>query len=473
MPKPANGGTVPALRRGVRVVTDSVRRVPAVLFPEGVLLLNESAAAVVGRCDGRSDVAAIAADLGAAYAGVDVDSVASVVDDLLVRHVLTAADGPCATVRPGAPTFEPLDASANSPVPDPVPVGLLAELTYRCPLHCTYCSNPVDLAGYADELGTSEWRDAFDQARRLGVLQVHLSGGEPLLRRDLVELVAHIRGLGMYTNLVTSGAPMAGRRLAELVDAGLDHIQLSIQDSEALRADAVAGARTHDRKVAAAALIRRTGLPLTVNVVLHAANVDRLEDISEFAVRLGAERIELAHAQYYGWARRNRASLMPTSDQVERAATTMTAIRERYASDIEIVYVQPDYHGVRPKPCMNGWGSRQMVIAPNGDVLPCLAAGELPGLGVQNLREKSMADIWYRSPAFQAFRGTQWMKSPCRECPMREVDFGGCRCQAYALTGDAANADPVCELSPHHDLLVQLVRPPRTASARAVPRRVR
>jgi pyrroloquinoline quinone biosynthesis protein E len=432
------------------MVADDVRGTTAVLYPEGVLLLNETAHAVVGRCDGVRSLHAIATDLAATFDGVTVESVAEVVTDLLARRVLTLGGGP----RP-LPGLTPPQPRA---IREPVPVGLLAELTYRCPLRCPYCSNPVNLDGYAGELTTSQWTRALDQARALGVLQVHLSGGEPLLRPDLVDLVAHARGLGQYTNLITSGIPLSEDRLAALVGAGLDHVQLSIQDATAPDGDAVAGIRAHDRKVEVAALIRGSGLAFTVNVVLHAGNVDRIEAIADYAEGLGAQRVELAHTQYYGWGLRNRAALMPTAEQVARADEAVERMRAK--STTELVYVPADYHGDRPKPCMQGWGAKQLVIAPNGDVLPCLAAASLPDLEIPNVRQGPLEDIWYTSAAFEAFRGTAWMKEPCRSCELRTVDFGGCRCQAYALVGDAAATDPVCGLSPHHDLVEALAKTP-------------
>jgi pyrroloquinoline quinone biosynthesis protein E len=282
------------------------------------------------------------------------------------------------------------------------------------------------------------------------VLQVHFSGGEPALRRDLPDLVAHAHGLGMYTNLVTSGIPMDTAALTTLVDAGLDHVQLSIQDSVAGPADAIAGLSAHDRKLAVASMVVAAGLPLTINVVLHRANVGRLLDLAGLAVELGADRLELAHTQYYGWGLRNRAALMPTRDQITVAERDAAVARERYGERIQMVYVAPDHHLSRPKACMAGWGNRLFVVAPNGDVLPCLAAAQLPGLDPPSVRDGSLADIWYASAAFNRFRGTSWMQEPCRSCPLKEDDLGGCRCQAYQLTGDPAATDPVCVLSPHH-----------------------
>ncbi|MFD0521302.1 pyrroloquinoline quinone biosynthesis protein PqqE [Paractinoplanes durhamensis] len=305
-----------------------------------------------------------------------------------------------------------------------------------------------------------EWRTVLDQARELGVLQVHFSGGEPVLRPDLADLVAHARTLGMYTNLITSGVGLSHGRLDRLGAAGIDHVQLSVQHADTPAADAIAGLRAHERKIAAAGLIRRADLPLTINVVLHAANVDRLADIAAFAADLGADRLELAHTQYYGWGLRNRAALMPTADQVRRAGVAAAGVHERYGHEMEIVYVEPDHFTGRPKPCMNGWGARQLAVTPTGVVLPCLAAQQLPGPPAPTVRRQRLADIWYRSELFERYRGTAWMPSPCRDCELRELDFGGCRCQAFQLTGDAAATDPACSLSPHHGLLEPATRTP-------------
>lgn len=456
----------PGLRPGVRLVRDDVRGQLALLYPEGVLLLNESAAEVVLRCTGGT-VADIAEDLATEYDDVAVDEIVALVADLAARR-LVVGDG---TGRPVPPAVVP--ASTAEPR-SPVPLGLLAELTYRCPLHCTYCSNPLELAAYRDELSTEDWLAALDAAARLGVLQVHFSGGEPLLRPDLAVLVAHANRLGLYTNLVTSGIPLAEKTLAALVDAGLDHLQLSIQDADAVAADAVAGLRAHDRKLVTARVIRRYGLPLTVNVVLHAGNLGRLPEIAALGVALGADRVELAHTQFYGWGWRNRAALLPSREQMEQATRDILAVRERYGDTVELVYVAADYHGDRPKPCMYGWGNRQLVIAPNGDVLPCLAAAQLPDLGVENVRTAALGDIWYSSPSFNRFRGTDWMPEPCRSCALREVDFGGCRCQAYQILGDAAQTDPACGLSPRHGLMAEVVSGAERATERlAMPRRAR
>ncbi|PSL54236.1 pyrroloquinoline quinone biosynthesis protein E [Saccharothrix carnea] len=328
------------------------------------------------------------------------------------------------------------------------PFGLLAELTHRCPLRCGYCSNPVDLVGRGDELDTATWCSVFDQARALGVLQVHLSGGEPLARKDLPELVGHAAGLGCYVNLVTSGLGLTPERLA-----GIDHVQLSVQDADEAGANRIAGVKAFGAKLRAAEVVREAGLPLTVNVVLHRLNLDHVGGIVALAERMGADRLELANTQYYGWALRNRAALLPTEEQLARAGEVVADAQARLAQVMEIVYVIADYHEAHPKPCMHGWGARQLTVAPNGDVLPCPAAGVIEGLGVENVRDRPLADIWYSSPAFTAFRGYEWMREPCRSCARREVDFGGCRCQAFQLTGDAAATDPVCTLSPHRGVV--------------------
>jgi PqqA peptide cyclase len=337
------------------------------------------------------------------------------------------------------------------------PLGLLAELTHRCPLHCPYCSNPVELVQRADELDTVTWQRVFDEARELGVLQMHMSGGEPLARPDLPELLGHASGLGCYTNLVTSGLGLTAERLADLVERGLDHVQLSVQDSDRVNANLIAGVKGHDRKLSAARLIKDAGLAFTVNAVMHKANLDHIGGIIALAEEMGADRLELANTQYYGWALRNRAALLPTHEQLAAAGPVVRQAQERLAGRMEIVYVIADYHEANPKPCMYGWGSRQLTVAPNGDVLPCPAASVITSLPVQNVVRSSLAEIWYDSETFNAFRGTEWMREPCLSCPRKEIDFGGCRCQAFQLTGDAAATDPVCTLSPDHGLVQDIL----------------
>jgi pyrroloquinoline quinone biosynthesis protein E len=336
------------------------------------------------------------------------------------------------------------------------PYALLAELTYACPLHCPYCSNPLALEDYRDELTTDEWQRVFAEAADLGVLQLHLSGGEPMQRHDLVDLVQCANKLGLYTNLITSGLGFSTRRAEQLRDAGLDHVQLSIQADQRDLSDQIAGTPSFERKHAVARLVKQLGWPLTLNVVLHRQNIDRIGAILDMAAAMEADRIELANTQYYGWAGPNRAELLPSRDQLERAETVVRAARGRLGDRMEIIYVIPDYYSRYPKPCMDGWARRQFTVVPNGEALPCPAAHELARglrLPATNVREHSLEWIWAESPLFKQFRGDAWMPDPCRRCDRREIDFGGCRCQAFALTGDAARTDPVCHLSPDHGLV--------------------
>jgi pyrroloquinoline quinone biosynthesis protein E len=336
-------------------------------------------------------------------------------------------------------------------------LGLLAELTHRCPLGCPYCSNPLALERREDELDAATWGRVFREAAGLGVLQVHLSGGEPAARSDLVEITAAAAAAGLYSNLITSAVGMTARRLAALAEAGLDHVQVSIQDSIAASADHIAGyAGAFVRKQAFAQEVVRLRLPLTVNAVVHRANIERIGEMVDLALALGASRVEIAHVQYYGWALRNRAALMPTRAQAERAVALIAELRARHRGRIVIDAVVPDYYARYPKPCVGGWGRRSLNVTPSGKVLPCHAAETIPGLEFWSVREHALAEIWASSPAFNAFRGTTWMKEPCAICARRDLDFGGCRCQAFALTGDAAAADPVCHLSSAHGLVAAL-----------------
>jgi PqqA peptide cyclase len=332
------------------------------------------------------------------------------------------------------------------------PVGVLAELTHRCPLSCPYCSNPIELDSRAGELDTETWKRVFSEAAAVGVLHVHLSGGEPASRPDLVELVKHCHEVGLYTNLITSGVGISEKRMRELADAGLDHVQLSIQDAEAESADRIGGYKGgFARKMDVAKWVNEVGMPLTVNAVIHRANIARAGRMVEFAVELGARRVEIAHTQYYAWAYLNRQALMPSREQVEKAVTEVEALRKFYAGKIVIDHVAPDYYAKYPKACMGGWAKRTLNITPHGKVLPCHAAETIPGLEFWNVRDHSIADIWFNAPAFNAYRGDDWMVEPCRSCPRKHQDYGGCRCQAMALTGDARNTDPICHLSPNHD----------------------
>jgi pyrroloquinoline quinone biosynthesis protein E len=335
------------------------------------------------------------------------------------------------------------------------PLALLAELTHRCPLQCPYCSNPVELERAAGELDTTAWCRVLEEAASLGVLQVHFSGGEPTVRKDLEALVAHAARLGLYTNLITSGVLIDRHRLDALVEAGLQHVQVSFQDDNAAGADRIGGYQGgHARKREVAALVRAAGLPLTINAVMHRQNLDHLEAMIEMASEFGARRLEVAHVQYYGWALRNRAALMPTHAQLERATAVVTAARARLRGVLTIDYVVPDYYARRPKSCMGGWGRQFLNISPAGKVLPCHAAESIPGLDFERVGERPLAAIWADGAAFQRFRGVDWMPDPCRACDRREIDWGGCRCQAYALTGRADAVDPACGLSPDHEALV-------------------
>jgi PqqA peptide cyclase len=337
------------------------------------------------------------------------------------------------------------------------PYALLAELTYRCPLHCPYCSNPVQPVEKG-ELDTEHWQRVIREAATLGVLQIGFSGGEPLQRNDLDALVKIARETGLYTNLITSGLGLTEGRTEQLAATGLDNIQLSFQAAEGELADHIAGVRNaHDRKLRVAKMVRRSGIALSLNVVLHRFNIDLVEQIIDFAEHLGATRLELANTQYYGWAYRNRSILMPARGQVEAASQVALAARRRLKGVMDILYVLPDYFTGRPKPCMNGWGRRYLTVNPSGFVLPCPTAGGIPGLTFDNVQERSLTWIWNASESFNRFRGTEWMPEPCQSCPMREVDFGGCRCQAALLTGDPAQTDPACEYSPHHRLVREAV----------------
>lgn len=336
---------------------------------------------------------------------------------------------------------------------EPRPYTLVAELTYRCPLRCAYCSNPLDWAGHADALTTEDWLRVFREAEALGVVQLNLTGGEPLLRDDLERLVEGARGLDLYTNLITSGIPLARDRLARLKAAGLDNVQVSIQDVTAPASDRVAGVRAFDRKLEVARWVKELGLPLTLNVVLHRENLHHVAEVIALAETLGADRLELANTQYLGWALVNRRTLLPTREQLDTAREVARAARRRLRGRMEVLFVTPDYYAEFPKACMDGWGRRFLVVAPDGLVLPCHAARSLPGLVFDNARKRPLAEIWRHSAAFDAFRGEAWMPEPCRSCDRRAVDFGGCRCQAYQLTGDATATDPACSLAPAHSLI--------------------
>jgi pyrroloquinoline quinone biosynthesis protein E len=333
------------------------------------------------------------------------------------------------------------------------PYTLVAELTYRCPLRCVYCSNPLDYGAHGDELDTATWLRVLREAEDLGIVQVNLTGGEPLVRDDLEAIVEACRRLDLYTNLITSGVPLRRERLARLRALGLDNVQISIQDTAAGPSDRIAGVKAFDRKLEVAGWVKALGFPLTLNTVLHRENLDRVDQVIALAERLGADRLELANTQYLGWALPNRAALLPARAQLARAREVAAAARQRLRGTMEILFVTPDYYTDLPKACMDGWGRRFIVVSPSGLALPCHAAHTLPGLVFESVRDRPLGDIWRDSAGFRAFRGEEWMREPCRSCERRAIDFGGCRCQAYHLTGDAAVTDPTCKLSPHHTLI--------------------
>jgi PqqA peptide cyclase len=334
------------------------------------------------------------------------------------------------------------------------PLALLAELTHRCPLRCPYCSNPLELERASSELSAQEWCRVFAEAAALGVLQLHLSGGEPMVRRDLGVLIAAANEFGLYTNLITSGTLGGEREIAGFAAAGLKHVQLSFQDVTPEGNDLIAGlSGAHARKTRFAAAVRGAGVPLTLNMVVHRRNLCGVGEMIDMALALGARRLEIAHVQYYAWALANRAALLPTRGQLDEATRIVEGARTRLKGVLAIDYVVPDYHAVRPKSCMNGWGRQFLNVSPSGKALPCHAAERLPGIAFPSVRDASLADIWYRSEAFNRFRGTEWMAEPCRSCERREIDWGGCRCQAFLLPGDAGRAAPVCALAPDHGVV--------------------
>jgi PqqA peptide cyclase len=347
----------------------------------------------------------------------------------------------------------------------PNPLALIAEITHRCPLHCVYCSNPLELAAVSSELSTQEWIDVFQQAGKLGMLHAHFTGGEPLARPDLTELISAARSAGLYTNLITSGLGLAEPRLQALVEAGLDHIQLSFQDSREDSANWIAGAKAHAHKIELSRLINRQKVAFTVNLVIHRQNIDHLEEMIAFIEQLAPGRMEIAHTQYYGWALKNRAALLPTRNQLDRAVATVAAAEKRLAGRIRIDSVIPDYYARFPKACMGGWGRRLMLINPAGKVLPCHAAEIIPGLEFENVRERSLEYIWRESSSFQCFRGEEWMPEPCRSCDRRTEDFGGCRCQALLLANDATATDPVCSLALEHSIVEEALREANTQAS--------
>ncbi len=337
------------------------------------------------------------------------------------------------------------------------PRWLLAELTYSCPLQCPYCANPVEYAHHSSELTTDDWMRVLTEARAMGAVQLGFSGGEPLVRKDLELLVSHARDLGYYSNLITSAYGLTEERIVALKEAGLDHIQVSIQASDETLSDSIAGTKSYQHKREMAKLVKKHGYPMVLCVVIHRQNIHQMEGILDMAYELGADYLELANTQYYGWAHLNRDHLLPTRDQFEEAEAIAQAYKEKVKGKMKIYYVVPDLYEERPKACMNGWGTTFLTIAPDGLALPCHMARELPGLSCPNVNEMSIEQVWNESDAFNRFRGDEWMKEPCRSCDERGKDFGGCRCQAWLLTGDMTNTDPVCSLSPLHENVTRII----------------
>lgn len=359
---------------------------------------------------------------------------------------------------------------AEAPVVGP-PLWLLAELTYRCPLHCVFCYNPVDFARQEAELSTDAWLRVLRQGREMGAVQLGLSGGEPLVRDDLETIVAEARGLGYFTNLLTSGVGLTRQRAVALKAAGLEHVQLSFQDSTQEMNDFLSHTKTFDLKSRVARIIKEQGWPMVMNVVIHRMNIDHIDRIIAMAAELGAEYLELANTQYYSWAYLNRDQLLPTRAQLHHSEAVTNAWREKLGDRMRIFYVAPDYHEGRAKKCVNGWGNMFLTVAPDGTALPCHTAKMLPGLNFPNVNEHSLRDIWFDSEGFNRYRGTGWMKEPCSNCEHREQDLGGCRCQAFMLANDPAAADPVCEKSPLHHLVNDAVeRAEACAVARPTPK---
>lgn len=451
---------------GVRLRVDQLSGKTLALRAEQGFELQGSAGSILRLCGSGLTVEGIVDQLVDEHRDA---SRARILDDVrrllgqLVHRGIVLVDGPeqpgasWATAKSlsGSDVGEGPDTRDASRLPHEIrPYTLVAELTYRCPLRCAYCSNPVRLTAMGPELDTAAWSRVFGEAEALGVVQVTLTGGEPLVRPDLERLVASARQRDLYCTLITSGIPLVKERLARLKAAGLEAVQLSIQDIDPQTARRIAGVDALLEKKRVAGWIRDLGLPLTLNIVLHRENLARLPGLIAMAEELGVQRLELAHVQYLGWALVNRSVLLPTAAMIGEARTTIAEARERLAGRMEIVAVLPDYFSDWPRACMDGWGHRYLIVAPDGRVLPCHAAHTLPGLAFENVATRPLAEIWGESAAFSRFRGEAWMKEPCRTCDRRDVDFGGCRCQAYHLTGDATVADPACLLSPRHDAIV-------------------
>jgi len=449
----------PRLAPGVRMRIDRLTGRPLLLFPEAVVELSGSGSAIAQLCDGRRLLSEIIEILAQQFRAPPAVLRADVTrylcrlrERMLVQFDDTAASEPTSP-RISVPIVSPVASESALVQGLPRPMGLIAEVSYRCPLHCPYCSNPTAVSLGGVELTTEQWRRVVREAAGIGVLHALFSGGEPLVRADLESLVAQASDSGLYTNLITSAMGFDAERARSLKSAGLDSVQISLQADLANLGDSIAGARAHARKLKAAQIARDLGFPLTINVVLHRLNIDRVDQVIAVAEELGARRLELASAQYYGWAMRNRTVLLPSRSQIDEARQKAAIAQQRLKGRVDVIYVLPDYFDDRPKPCLNGWGRQYLTVSPVGDVLPCPTAGEIKSLRFDNVSAHGLSWIWTHSDAFNRFRGTTWMSDPCRTCDRREIDFGGCRCQAALVTGDAANTDPVCALSPHRPLI--------------------
>jgi pyrroloquinoline quinone biosynthesis protein E len=350
------------------------------------------------------------------------------------------------------------------------PLALIAELTHRCPLHCVYCSNPLELQTRNTELSTEDWSRVFREAAALGVLQADFTGGEPLTRPDILDLIRAARAAGLYVNLITSGLPLDESRLEALVQAGLDHFQLSFQGAHEEIAQEISGTKAHPQKLRVLEWLKRHRLAVTLNFVIHRRNIDQLGEMLSLAESSSATRVEFANVQYYGWAFANRDSLLPTREQLTQSIDFLKKSQERLAGKIKVEYVVPDYYAKYPQPCMGGWARKLMLITPGGDALPCHAAKVIPGLSFENVKNRALREIWESSDAFQKYRGEAWMQEPCKSCDRRELDFGGCRCQAFLLSGDAAATDPVCSLSPQRPKVDAILNEINSVGAGFTPR---
>ena len=435
----------PAFERYARLHEDGARGRHVILGPERVYELDAIGVAVLKLCDGRRSLAEIGAELARTYAApVEIiqRDVAILLQGLADKGVLRDGQPPHAGPARTVPAY------AQNPGG---PTGLLAELTHRCPLQCPYCSNPLDLERANAEIGAQDWAGTFRQAAALGVLQLHLSGGEPTARTDFADILKGAVEAGLYTNLITAGVLLDEARFDALAALGLDHVQLSVQDAVPGNADKISGYKNgFAKKRQVAEWARARGMALTINAPIHRANIAHLHGIIEFAAEAGAQRIEIAHIQFYAWAERNRAALLPTREQFEETVAIVERAREEYSGRLAFDFVAHDHYSSFPKACMGGWGRSIIVVTPSGRALPCHAAQTLPGLTFENVRDRPLADIWRQGAAFQAYRGEAWMQAPCRTCERRTQDFGGCRCQAYAVTGDAAATDPTCKFSGAH-----------------------